>query len=156
MQLHLHFSRDSTIWHSIATELHFPGLSRGLTCLSVCLHVSLSVHDCAPQIPPLLSLVIFSVQTAVRMSPWLLSSCEIQHPPPPRSTTLPAALLTQVIGVLISDQLRCCVTDGCTGIRCSICIIGILAPFISLSCMCSHQHVRLGCVLFPRRTHFHI
>lgn len=80
--------------------------SKSGCCLSVCLPVSLSLHDCAPsdplRCPPLLSFIIFSVQTAVRESPWLLSwdtTCA-----PPHCTTLPAPLLTQVIGVLISSD----------------------------------------------------
>lgn len=54
------------------------------------------------------------------------------------------------------DQLRCCVTDGYAGIRWSICIIGIWSLFISLPCMCSHQHVQLRWLYFHMWTHFHI
>lgn len=50
------------------------------------------------------------------------------------------------------DQLKCCVTDGCTGIRWSICIIGIWALFISLPCICNHQHVQLRWLYFHVNT----
>lgn len=49
-------------------------------------------------------------------------------------------VLYQVIGVLISGHRGCRVTDGPAGIMWSICIIGVLALFISLPVCLSRQH----------------
>lgn len=76
--------------------------------VSVCLYVSLSLDDCAPS-DSLCVLVFYHL--LYFLSRQLSEShhgyyLEIQHAPPRPSccTTLPAPLLTQVIGVLISSD----------------------------------------------------
>lgn len=57
-------------------------------------------------------------------------------------TSSPCSLfLYQVISVLISGHLGCRVTEGPVGIKWSICIIGILALFISFPCVCVATHM---------------
>lgn len=70
------------------------------------------------------------------------------RPPPHRSTSslsftsspVFSLVLYQVIGVLIAGHRACRVTDGPAGIMWSICIIGVLALFISLPVCLSRQH----------------
>lgn len=134
-------------------------------------HLSACVAFCPSTCPPCFpsldspsysfqSLIIFSIWTAVRRPPGLLSRYEIHHVglgPPPPANPPPAAtrstpslsftsspvfslVLYQVIGVLISGRRGCRVTDGPAGIMWSICIIGVLALFISLPVCLSRQH----------------
>lgn len=113
-------------------------------CLSVCLPVSLYLHDCSPSDP--IGVLLF-YHLLYFLSRQLSGSrhgyyLEIQHVPPPIPLHYTADS-SPYSGNRYIDQLRCCVTDGGTGIRWSICIIGIWALFISLPCMCSQQHVQL-------------
>lgn len=132
--------------------------SKSGCCLSVCLPVSLSLHDCAPS--DTLGVLLFyhllyflSRQLSGRRHGYYL---EIQHVPPPQPSLTYTAGSSPYSGNRCIDQLRCCVTDGCTGIRWSICIIGIWALFISFPYMFSHQYVQLRWLYFHMWTHFHI
>lgn len=118
-------------------------------CLSVCPYMT--VH---PQIPSVFSSFIIYI--------FCLDSCQgvamviiLRYNMCPPSLHYTAGS-SPYSGNRCIDQLRCCVTDRCTGIRWSICIIGIWALFISLPCMCSHRHVQLHWLYFHMWTLFHI